>query len=69
LQRGQGYIFEYEDGDKNWAYYLESECEVFGFDIAAWALCLKNGSDNEIMAGISVLFESAWTLITLTRYP
>ncbi|KAF2727751.1 hypothetical protein EJ04DRAFT_581808 [Polyplosphaeria fusca] len=48
----QGYVFDYEDGNKDWTYDLDNECVVFGADIAAWALCLKNGIDNEIRARV-----------------
>jgi hypothetical protein len=49
-QEQQGYVFEFEDGDPQWQYNATSECSAYGLDQTAFALCLKNGGTNEILA-------------------
>jgi hypothetical protein len=50
-QDQQGYVFEYQDGSNEWQYETDKQCTIFGAGVAAWALCLKNGKDdNEIQA-------------------
>ncbi|KAF1967526.1 hypothetical protein BU23DRAFT_559316 [Bimuria novae-zelandiae CBS 107.79] len=45
-----GFVFDFTDGSNDWQ-FADNECSVFGADIAAWALCLKDGTeDNEIKA-------------------
>lgn len=45
-----GFVFDYTDGSDEWQ-FSDDECSVFGADIAAWALCLKDGEHgNEIHA-------------------
>ena len=51
LAEGQpGFLFDYTDGSDDWI-FTSDHCSVFGADIAAWALCLKDGDrENEIHA-------------------
>ncbi|KAK7180879.1 hypothetical protein DPSP01_014430 [Paraphaeosphaeria sporulosa] len=45
-----GFVFDYTDGKHDWQ-FSDSDCSVFGADIAAWGLCLKDGeAENEIRA-------------------
>lgn len=45
-----GFVFDYTDGKDDWQ-FADSECSVFGADIAAWGLCLRDGeSEHEIHA-------------------
>jgi hypothetical protein len=46
----QGYLFEFEQGTQNWTYNTETECGVYGSELFAFALCLKNGADGGVQA-------------------
>ena len=48
-----GFVFDFKDGHDDWQ-FTDHECSIFGADIAAWALCLKDGSDKNEMADTKI---------------
>lgn len=46
----QGYVFEFDQVMQNLTYNTEIECRVYGSELFAFALCLKNGADQAVEA-------------------
>jgi hypothetical protein len=46
----QGYIFEFGNNPQSSAYSVTQDCSVYGSELFAFALCLKNGADHVIQA-------------------
>jgi hypothetical protein len=46
----QGYVLEFQDGNMQRQYNASSECSAYGSDQMAFAICLQNGTNNEIHA-------------------
>jgi len=49
----QGYILDFyegPDGDDDWVFEGEKECQVYGFPFGAFHLCLRNSGANTLQA-------------------
>ncbi|KAF2432163.1 hypothetical protein EJ08DRAFT_136752 [Tothia fuscella] len=67
----QGYVLEYEEGERDWVFDEAAECISYGFAFSGFRLCMRNTESNalqarilqcpsEVCANMSCLTNTAW---------